>query len=101
MFMQIVLSMKLSSLTDDFKSAYKRLVMGLISSAEAAKILGVHITRVQVLIREGRLPAQKIGRTYVVDEADLKLVQDRKPGRPRKSPTEEAAENKSERKRGR
>jgi excisionase family DNA binding protein len=62
--------------------------MGLISSAEAAMRLGVHITRVQMLIREGRLPAQKIGRTYVVDEADLKLVQIRKPGRPRKAQTE-------------
>jgi excisionase family DNA binding protein len=59
--------------------------MGLISSAEAAERLGIHITRVQVLIREGRLPAQKIGRTYVVDEEDLKLVADRKPGRPRKA----------------
>ena len=58
--------------------------MGLISSAEAAEKLGVHITRVQVLIREGRLPAQKIGRTYVVNEDDLKLVGDRKPGRPPK-----------------
>ena len=58
--------------------------MGLISSAEAAERLGVHITRVQVLIREGRLPAQKIGRTYVVNEDDLKLVEDRKPGRPKK-----------------
>jgi excisionase family DNA binding protein len=58
--------------------------MGLISSAEAAERLGVHITRVQVLIREGRLPAQKIGRTYVVNEDDLKLVGDRKPGRPPK-----------------
>jgi len=65
--------------------------MGLISSAEAANRLGVHITRVQVLIREGRLPAQKIGRTYVVDEADLKLVADRKPGRPRKAQSAEAA----------
>jgi len=58
--------------------------MGLISSAEAAERLGVHITRVQVLIREGRLPAQKIGRTYVLNEDDLKLVEDRKPGRPPK-----------------
>ena len=47
--------------------------------------MGVHITRVQVLIREGRLPAQRIGRTYVVNEDDLKLVADRKPGRPPKA----------------
>jgi excisionase family DNA binding protein len=62
--------------------------MGLISSAEAAERLGVHITRVQVLIREGRLPAQKIGRTYVVNEDDLKLVEGRKPGRPPKAKAE-------------
>lgn len=65
--------------------------MGLISSAEAAERLGVHITRVQVLIREGRLPAQKIGRTYVVNEDDLKLVEDRRPGRPRKAQGEKAS----------
>jgi excisionase family DNA binding protein len=65
--------------------------MGLISSAEAAERLGVHITRVQVLIREGRLPAQKIGRTYVVNENDLKLIEDRKPGRPPKAKTETAS----------
>jgi excisionase family DNA binding protein len=56
--------------------------MNLISTAEAAEKLGVHITRVQVLIRAGRLPAQRIGRTYVVNEADLKLVANRKVGRP-------------------
>jgi excisionase family DNA binding protein len=63
---------------------YKAEFMGLISTSEAAERLGVHITRVQVLIREGRLPAQKIGGTYVIDEADLKLVANRKPGRPPK-----------------
>ena len=59
--------------------------MKLISTAEAAKRLGVHITRVQVLIREGRLPAQKVGPNYVVREGDLRLVADRKPGRPAKT----------------
>ena len=58
--------------------------MKLISSAEAAEKLGVHITRVQVLIRQGRLPAQKVGRNYVINEDDLRLVKDRKPGRPLK-----------------
>lgn len=58
--------------------------MKLIPTSEAAEKLGVHITRVQVLIREGRLPAQKVGRNYVVNEADLKLVANRKPGRPSK-----------------
>jgi excisionase family DNA binding protein len=76
----------LSLLTDVFYELYKAKFMGLISTSEAAEKLGIHITRVQVLIREGRLPAQRIGRTYVIDEADLKLVEDRKVGRPRKEP---------------
>jgi excisionase family DNA binding protein len=62
--------------------------MGLISTSEAAERLGIHITRVQVLIREGRLPAQKIGRTYVIDEDNLKFVEDRKVGRPPKAKAE-------------
>jgi len=59
--------------------------MGLISTADAAEKLGVHITRVQVLIREGRLPAQMIGGSYVINESDLPLVANRKPGRPPKT----------------
>ena len=67
--------------------------MNLLSSAEAAKKLGVHITRVPVLIREGRLPAKLVGRTYVIEEPDLRLVAERKPGRPpRKSVTSDRAE---------
>jgi excisionase family DNA binding protein len=62
--------------------------MKLISAAEAAGRLGVHITRVQVLIREGRLPAQKVGGSYVINEGDLTLVKDRKPGRPPKAKAE-------------
>ena len=58
--------------------------MKLISAAQAAAQLGVHITRVQVLIREGRLPAQKVGGSYVINEGDLQLVKDRRPGRPPK-----------------
>lgn len=56
--------------------------MKLITTADAAKRLGVHRTRVNVLIREGRLPAQQIGRAYLIDEKDLALVSERKVGRP-------------------
>lgn len=72
--------------------------MRLISTAEAAARLGVHITRVQVLIREGRLPAQKIGRTYVIDESDLKMVEERKAGRPPKAKVE--TDSKASKKKG-
>jgi len=36
------------------------------------------------MIRDGRLPAEKFGRDYLIKESDLKLVEDRKPGRPTK-----------------
>jgi excisionase family DNA binding protein len=58
--------------------------MKLLSANEAAKILGVHHSRVRVLIREGRLPAQKVGRDWVIFKKDLEKVKDRKPGRPKK-----------------
>ncbi len=57
----------------------------LISSKEAAEKLGLSIRRVQALITSGRLPAQKIGNSYVVSEKDLELVKERNPGRPTKS----------------
>lgn len=56
--------------------------MKLITTAEAAENLGVHRTRVQALIRTGRLPALLLGGTYIIEEKDLALVADRKPGRP-------------------
>jgi excisionase family DNA binding protein len=61
--------------------------MKLISTKEAAEKLGVSTLRVQQLIWGGRLPANKIGRDYVIQETDLKLVADRKPGRPSKAKT--------------
>lgn len=59
--------------------------MKLLTTAEAAERLGVHRTRVHVLIHEGRLPAERFGRAYMIKEHDLKLVQERKPGRPPKA----------------
>ena len=56
--------------------------MKLLTAKQAAEILGVHHSRVRVLIREGRLPAQKLGRDWVIMESDLEKVKDRKPGRP-------------------
>ena len=54
----------------------------LISSKEAAEKLGVSLRRVQALITSGKLPAQKIGNSYVLKKKDLELVKIRKPGRP-------------------
>jgi len=56
----------------------------MLGTAEIAQKLGVSQERVRVLITTGRLPAKKLGRDWFVEEKDLKLVRDRKPGRPRK-----------------
>lgn len=42
-----------------------------VSTTEAARRLGIHPVSVARLIPEGRLPSQKVGKTWVVIEADL------------------------------
>jgi excisionase family DNA binding protein len=58
--------------------------MNLLTTNDAANRLGVSVGRVYQFISEKRLPAQKLGRDYLIEEKDLKLVEDRKPGRPKK-----------------
>lgn len=57
---------------------------GLLTTGEAAERLGVTTVRVRAMIAAGRLPAEKFGHVHVIKESDLKLVKDRKPGRPPK-----------------
>ncbi len=57
----------------------------LLSVKESAEILGVNRQRIQALISQGRLPAQKIGNSYVIKESDLTLIAERKTGRPPKA----------------
>jgi len=55
----------------------------LIDTNEAAERLGVSRRHAWWLVRDGKLPAQKVGRTYVIKASDLKLVENRPgPGRP-------------------
>ena len=61
--------------------------MKLITTKEAAEKLGVNVQRVRQLIKAGRLPAQKVGRDWVIRPRDLEKVAHRKPGRPRKADT--------------
>jgi excisionase family DNA binding protein len=63
----------------------------LLTTPEVAERLGVSVRRVQALIKAGRLPSQQFGRDHVIKESDVRLVEDRKPGRPSK-PKEEKAE---------
>jgi excisionase family DNA binding protein len=74
--------------------------MKLLTTKEASERLSVTVTRVQQLIAAGRLPAEKMGRDYFIKEDDLKLVADRKPGRPRKVQVEKAAKQESKKKSG-
>lgn len=54
-----------------------------VSVAEAAEILGVHRQRIHQRIRDGSLPAERVGRQWSIEEADLAPVRHRKePGRP-------------------
>lgn len=56
----------------------------LLTTPQVAERLGVTVRRVQALIKDGRLPSQQFGRDHLIRESDLKLVENRKPGRPRK-----------------
>ena len=59
--------------------------MNLLSIKEAAERLGVSARRVNQLIDEKKLIAQKIGSQFVIKEADLSKVKIYgKPGRPKK-----------------
>jgi len=55
-----------------------------LSVQESAERLGVNERRVRQLIELGRLPAQKVGRQWIVDSQDIAqmLAADRKAGRP-------------------
>jgi excisionase family DNA binding protein len=53
-----------------------------LTTQQAAEKLGVSASRVRQFIIDGRLPAIKLGRDNLIRETDLKLVEDRKAGRP-------------------
>jgi len=55
-----------------------------LSVKEAAERLGVGVSRIRILIKDGRLPAAKPGgRDWIIQEKHLKLVANRPTGRPR------------------
>lgn len=65
------------------------MIPGWITTAEAAKRLKSAIDgkplkarRVLALITSGRLPAQRVGREWLIKVSDLSKVAHRKPGRP-------------------
>jgi excisionase family DNA binding protein len=67
--------------------------MDFLTTQQAADKLGVHRSRIHALIQAGRLPAQKFGNVYMIKEADLKLVEERKTGRPPKAKAETSSKD--------
>lgn len=57
--------------------------MAAITSKVAAARLGVSPRRVRALIKDGRLPAQRIGRDWLIEEGDLERVRERPTGYPK------------------
>ncbi len=57
--------------------------MKILSVNDVADKLAVHYSRVRMLIRQGRLKAQKIGRTWVILEKDFKKLKILKSGKPK------------------
>lgn len=54
----------------------------LLTVTQTAERLNVSTRRVRALIAAGRLPAEKIGRDWLIKESSLSLVADRKTGPP-------------------
>lgn len=57
--------------------------MTILTTTEAAERLGITARRLRALIKVGKLPAEKFGTAYMINEKDLALVKNRKPGRPK------------------
>jgi len=59
-----------------------------MTTTEAAKELGTSRARVVAMIRDGRIKAERFGRDWSIrDDALTPSLHNRKPGRPRKTPT--------------
>ncbi len=59
------------------------MIKGLLTTKEVSEKLGVSVGRVRQMVADGQLPATKIGRDNFIKETDLKLVKDRRVGRPK------------------
>lgn len=58
---------------------------GLITTHEAAAILGVTVRRVQALIKSGKLPAERHGRDWMILREDAEKHQPERGGRPKRA----------------
>lgn len=73
----------------------------LLTTKEAAEKLGISLPRIHQLVSDGRLPSIKMGRDLFIRKTDLKLVQERKTGRPRsENPSPAALAKRKQREKG-
>lgn len=56
----------------------------LLTTTEVAEIIGVSSARIRQLVIAGVLPARKFGRDNLIERKDLKYLDNRGKGRPRK-----------------
>lgn len=61
-----------------------RMTGNILTTAQAAAVIGVSQKMVQSLIKRGRLPAEKIGRIWVVRREDAESHERGKGGRPKR-----------------
>ncbi len=61
----------------------------LLTTREVAERLNISMRRVRALIESGQLPSKQYGRDHLINESDLEIVKDRKPGRPPKDKSTE------------
>lgn len=59
------------------------LTQDFVTTGEAAARLGVTPNRIRQLIRGGQMPAQKVGRDWMILEEDLESFQNQPLGKPR------------------
>lgn len=57
----------------------------LLTTAEAASILGVSHRRARALVKSGRLPASRFGWMWLIQASELKKLKNRPPGRPKQT----------------
>ena len=56
----------------------------LLTTMQAAEIVGLSDARIRQLILAGKLPAEKFGRANLIHRKDLVLLEGRKVGNPRR-----------------
>lgn len=67
---------------EGYTGGYARHEWGLLTTAQAATILGVNEQRIRQLCAEGRM-GHKVGRDWVISPEDIERNRIRKPGRPK------------------